>query len=351
LQREPVLALYFRALGETHKLDDLTAQLGARTQVASDDATENLHLQFSLLSLWAFNGRKTPLVRLIKTSLRKLSGDRKTFWIATSELASGDSDAGRAQLEQLRLQTRNAMLHAEITTRLERAHEYARAAANRSPETARILHRLENQQMKPAPYFAQTVRGTPVVIAIIVLNVAMFFIEIVLGGSQDPFTLHRLGQLETSGFFINREYWRLLTSLFLHYGLLHLLFNIYALYILGPALERSIGALRFIICYLIAGIGSGFGVVLLHVIGLTPAEEVVGASGSIMGVVGAWAGLLLRHRHVPLARRRLQNIVIIVVIQTLFDISTPQVSMTAHMCGLITGLFLGLVLAPRDLYA
>ena len=61
-----------------------------------------------------------------------------------------------------------------------------------------------------------------------------------------------------------------------------------------------------------------------------------------MGVVGAWAGFLLRYRHLPLARRRLQNIVIIVVIQTIFDLSTPQISMSAHLCGLITGFILGL---------
>jgi rhomboid protease GluP len=198
------------------------------------------------------------------------------------------------------------------------------------------------------PYFARTGRGTLIVITLIVLNVAMFLLEVIAGGSTNPFVLHRLGQLETSDFFITGEYWRLLTSLFLHYGPVHLLFNIYALYILGPALERSIGALRFITCYLISGIGSGLGVVLLHILGLTPAEEVVGASGCIMGIVGAWAGFLLRYRHLPLARRRLQNILFIVVIQTVFDLSTPQVSMAAHMCGLITGLVVGLILTPHE---
>jgi rhomboid protease GluP len=66
-----------------------------------------------------------------------------------------------------------------------------------------------------------------------------------------------------------------------------------------------------------------------------------------MGIVGALAGFLVRHRHAPQAKQRLGNIVLIIVIQVAFDLSTPQVSMAAHLCGLIAGFFLGLILAPR----
>ena len=74
----------------------------------------------------------------------------------------------------------------------------------------------------------------------------------------------------------------------------------------------------------------------------------VGASGSVMGIVGAWAGYLLRHHHVPGARRRLSSIALIVGIQTAFDLCTPQVSMAAHLCGLLTGVAAGLLLAPAE---
>jgi rhomboid protease GluP len=143
------------------------------------------------------------------------------------------------------------------------------------------------------------------------------------------------------------EYWRLFTALFLHGGSAHLLFNLFALYVLGPPLERSIGAVRFTACYLISGLGSSAGVVLLTVFGLVHVAQLVGASGCVMGIVGAWAGFLLRHRHAPRAKQRLANITMIVVIQVVFDFSTPQVSMAAHLCGLITGFVVGLVLAPR----
>jgi len=55
----------------------------------------------------------------------------------------------------------------------------------------------------------------------------------------------------------------------------------------------------------------------------------------------------MRHRHAPYARQRLSNVAVIVAIQIAFDLSTPQVSMAAHLCGLIAGFFLGLILAPR----
>jgi rhomboid protease GluP len=101
------------------------------------------------------------------------------------------------------------------------------------------------------------------------------------------------------------------------------------------------------LCYLISGLASSAGVVGLAILGFVQVGQLVGASGCIMGIVGAWAGFLVRHRHVPQAKQRLGNIGMIVVIQIAFDLSTPQVSMAAHLCGLVAGFFLGLILAPR----
>ena len=168
-----------------------------------------------------------------------------------------------------------------------------------------------------------------------------------VGDSNDPEVLHRIGALEANSVVVQHEYWRFITALFLHGGLLHLGFNVFALYVLGPPLERSIGTMRFVACYLISGIASGAGVVGLTLVALTRPAQLIGASGSIMGIVGAWAGFLLRHRHALHAKQRLANVAVIVAIQIAFDLSTPQVSMAAHICGLIAGFILGLILAPR----
>jgi rhomboid protease GluP len=190
-------------------------------------------------------------------------------------------------------------------------------------------------------------RSAPAVLIFILLNVAAFLFEISVGDWNNPEVLHRIGALEPYAVVVQDQYWRLFTALFLHGGFLHLLFNLFALYVLGPPLERSIGAMRFAACYLISGLASSAGVVALTVIGLVHVAQLVGASGCIMGIVGAWAGFLLRHRHAPQAKQRLANVVMIVAIQTAFDLSTPEVSMAAHLCGLIAGFFLGLVLSPR----
>ncbi len=190
-------------------------------------------------------------------------------------------------------------------------------------------------------------RSAPGVLVLILLNSIAFLFEISVGDLTDPDVLHRVGALEPYAVVAQGEYWRLFTALFLHGGLTHLLFNIFALYILGPPLERSIGTIRFVACYLISGLASSAGVVGLTIVGLVQVDQLVGASGCIMGIVGAWAGFLVRHRHTPQARQRLANVGMIVAIQIAFDLSTPQVSMAAHLCGLIAGFFLGLILAPR----
>jgi membrane associated rhomboid family serine protease len=190
-------------------------------------------------------------------------------------------------------------------------------------------------------------RSAPAVLVLILLNVLAFLFEISVGDLNDPEILHRVGALDPYAVVAQGEYWRLFTALFLHGGFTHLLFNVFALYVLGPPLERAIGTVRFVVCYLISGLASSAGVVGLMVLGFVQVAELVGASGCIMGIVGAWAGFLLRHRHVPQAKQRLGNVAMIIVIQIAFDLSTPQVSMAAHLCGLIAGFFLGLILAPR----
>jgi membrane associated rhomboid family serine protease len=186
---------------------------------------------------------------------------------------------------------------------------------------------------------------TPAVLILIVINILVFLFEMSAGGWNDPDVLHRIGALEPYAVVVQGEYWRLFTALFLHGGFLHLGFNLFALYVLGPPLEQLIGTTRFATCYLLSGLASSAGVVALAVNGLVQVAQVIGASGCIMGIVGAWAGYLLRNRHAPLAKQRLANIGLIVAIQVAFDLSTPQVSMAAHMCGLVAGFFLGLILA------
>jgi membrane associated rhomboid family serine protease len=226
-------------------------------------------------------------------------------------------------------------------------------------QQVRVLGRLDQRQrvgeiMPPFPLSTGERRWrlarAPAVTFLIVINIIVFGSELAVmsAGVNEGNALLRLGAIHPVLILIGHQYWRLLAALFLHAGVIHLLFNLFALYVLGPPFERQIGSARFLLCYLGAGLCSSAGVVILWRIGLVQDAEVVGASGCVMGIVGAWAASLIRDHQTPLVRRRLANIVTIVVIQTIFDITTPQVSMAAHLCGLVGGFMVGFLVAPRS---
>jgi rhomboid protease GluP len=340
--------LYLRALGETGARDEMVLDYNTNARRMGSTPQNPWLYDLALLPVLAFGGRHRAVSKLFEARLRKLSHDAKEFWIGVSQFAAGETMAGRTRLQNLLTTTEDGVIRSESTYRLDRINQFSRSAL--SPATEALLWRIEQAYQSSARRSVlETRRPTIMVMVFIALNLAMFVAECALGGSTNPVTLHQLGALEFFRIRFAGEYWRLFTSLFLHYGVLHLLFNLYALFIIGPGLERAIGSIRFAICYLTSGLGSGIGVLLLHPFVLKGVEQLVGASGCVMGLVGVWAGLLLRHRHTPNAGRRLKNILLIVAVQTAFDLSTPQISMAAHMSGLLTGLVLGLLLAPRTL--
>ena len=338
-------SLYLRGLGEIGALDDLVFEVAARTEGQEPDFVLRSLPGFNLALVLAFTGRTVLLVRLFRERLGQMPVERQEFWIATAEWAEGKRESARARLEKLRAATRDAVLRRSIDRRLTPGPKFSHLSASGETLLPRLIaETIGTKEMAARPRS----RGTPAVWALILLNVAMFGAEIMLGGATNVRTLHQLGALEPDSVIVGHEYWRLLTALFLHYGVLHISFNLYALYLLGPDLERMIGSFKFTISYLIAGLGSSAGVVLLSALKLTQADQLVGASGCVMGVIGVSAGLLLRHRQSPLAGRRLRNIIIIVALQTAFDLSTPQVSLSAHLSGFVTGVVVGVVLASQQ---
>ncbi len=346
LTTNPVIrSLYLRALGEVGALDELVREVASESEEWEPGRRVGSLRAFQLAFVLAFTGRKKSLVKLLTHHLPRLPLEHQQFWIATAELAEGSRAAGRQRLEKLRAQTRDAVLRRSIDRRL--AIGQAPAILSSSGETVlgRLIHETVDQTRLAAP--PRAAGGAPAVWALIVLNLAMFGVEIRMGGATNPLTLHFLGALEPEAVIYQHEYWRLLTALFLHYGLLHILFNLYALYLLGPELEQLIGSFKFVASYLISGLGSSAGVVLLHAWKWTEADQLVGASGCVMGIIGVSAGLLLRHRRTPLAGRRLRNIILIVALQTAFDLSSPQVSLSAHLSGFLTGVLVGVILAAR----
>ena len=176
----------------------------------------------------------------------------------------------------------------------------------------------------------------------------MFAVEMVRGGATNLDTLYRLGALFPPAVRAG-QWWRLVAAVFLHYGWLHITMNMFALWVLGPFIEFALGFRRYLWTYLISGIGS-MGIVMLFSFGPRAEQLALGASGCIMGLVGATGALMLRawRQHQALsARRRLITMLLIIITQSIFDFMVPQVSMTAHLSGAIIGFATALLLRYR----
>lgn len=130
------------------------------------------------------------------------------------------------------------------------------------------------------------------------------------------------------------EYWRLLTSGFLHSGFFHLLFNMFALYILGGMLEPAIGRLKFGIVYFVSLFAGAFGALLL-----TPDASTVGASGAIFGLMGA-AVIVMRDRGInPME----SGIGLWIGLNLLITFTIPGISIGGHIGGLIGGAIVAVI--------
>jgi membrane associated rhomboid family serine protease len=133
------------------------------------------------------------------------------------------------------------------------------------------------------------------------------------------------------------EPWRMITAAFLHSQgfILHIAFNMYALWILGQHLEPLLGRSRFIALYLISAFGGSVGVLLLS----NPLTPVVGASGAIFGLFGALF-VVQRQRGGDV-----RSLVVLIAINAVIGFIYPNISWQAHLGGLVTGLLAAVVLA------
>ena len=198
--------------------------------------------------------------------------------------------------------------------------------------------------------------GPAIVTRILVaLNIAVFILNAYaiarLGGPVVQFLAGNIGidfgDLDTAKVVLRGEWWRLISYMFVHAGLLHIGFNMYALYSLGSIMEGRLGWWRYLILYFGSGLIGGVAVMLFHEPGQPP---VVGASGAIVGVLtslAAWAWHLRRYLPREFVQAHLRtvgiNLVILVVIG-----SSMNVSNACHAGGAIGGVLLTVPLILLD---
>ncbi len=133
--------------------------------------------------------------------------------------------------------------------------------------------------------------------------------------------------------------WRLLTSMFLHAGLLHLAFNAYALWIFGQLVEEEMGRIRYLLIYFLTGLCAG---AASYAFAPSPLIAGVGASGAVFGVFGAFVAFNWRRRHTALAAARLRSAMMILILNAVIGFAAGgAIDWRAHVAGFIAGIASG----------
>lgn len=180
-----------------------------------------------------------------------------------------------------------------------------------------------------------------VTLALIALNVLVFLSEegqLTIGGSAIHGPVIEKGILYRYAVSVEHQYWRLVTSGFLHENLLHIGFNMYLLYLLGMMLEPALGSVKFAAIYFTSLLAGSFGALFA-----TGAPS-LGASGAIFGLMGA-AVIELRARRMSVMESGIGGLIILNLI---LSFTLANISVGAHIGGLIGGALAGLAIRTAD---
>ena len=180
-------------------------------------------------------------------------------------------------------------------------------------------------------------RRAPVTMLLLTLIAAVFAYEVYLNAWNSNEMMVQMGAI-VPGLLGRGEYWRLITSMFLHGGWLHWFANSWALYQLGTLYEVLFGSKRFALIYFASGIAAGIASAMYN------HGPAVGASGAIFGILGAFIFSIWRspqYRHQPWTKSLLSQLVFWIAVNLYIGYRLPFIDNVAHVGGLIAGLLLG----------
>ncbi|NLZ81065.1 MAG: rhomboid family intramembrane serine protease [Clostridiales bacterium] len=180
---------------------------------------------------------------------------------------------------------------------------------------------------------------------LVIINVLVFIFLEIGGDTEDAYYMLTRGAMFVPLMVENGEYYRLFTSMFLHFGINHLTGNMISLLFLGDNLERALGKIKYLVLYLVSGLGASACSFAYNYI---KGENVVaaGASGAVFGVIGALFYTLIRNKGKleDLTSMRL-GILIVYILYSGFVSS--GIDNAAHIGGLLIGFLLAIPLYPK----
>lgn len=181
---------------------------------------------------------------------------------------------------------------------------------------------------------------TPVNTIFIGINIAVFAIQS-LAGDVLADVIYLFGVLDWNSVINGGEYYRLLTSMFLHFGVDHLFQNMVFLFLVGCYMEEALGSIKYFFFYLLSGLGAGC-VSLFYDAQLELNVVSAGASGAIFGIVGGLFFVVLcnRGRYAGLG---IHGMIIMIMGSLYYGFTASNVDNAAHLGGVLSGFFLGLI--------
>ncbi len=206
------------------------------------------------------------------------------------------------------------------------------AVGQRCPECVRVVGTQKTVDVRRG--WGTTGRGAPMTTGIVAVTVAVFLFTFALPGVG-----HGLVDLLAmdNRWVAAGQWWRMVTVVLLHANFMHILFNMWALWVLGPQIEREAGSVRFLALYLgAATVGSAFAFFLG-----SPNDVGVGASGAIFGLFGVWLAGAVRHRRTAYGRYLLSQLLFLLAINAALPLLIQTISWQAHLGGLIAGYVVG----------
>jgi len=222
------------------------------------------------------------------------------------------------------------------------------AVGYQCPDCARGSRQEVHQ---PGRRIGSSAAGLSITNVLIAICVGVYVIGVALSGAGSVIegatekVMVRLGA-EQPFLVASGQYWRLFTSIFLHFGILHLALNMYALFIIGNVVESELGRIRYLALFLVTGwfssaIAYWLTPPLVAVQGGLTLQISAGASGAIFGLFGVFLAYNYRRRHLAFYANRMRQMLMLIVLNIVFTFAIPGISWQAHVGGLVAGLIAG----------
>lgn len=189
----------------------------------------------------------------------------------------------------------------------------------------------------------QYLRNSYITFAIIIVLFIVFLIETALGGSQNTYVLVKLGALNNFAVVGGNQWWRLFTAQFLHIGIMHLVSNVVMIYYIGYYIEPIIGHWRFLVLYLLSGVGGN----LLSLAWGSDRTLSAGASTALFGLFGAMTAIAIRNRNNPVITYLGRQAFWLAAINIGLDLFQPNIDIQGHIGGFIAGFLVAIILGDR----